>query len=484
MKMQRIQEEQNLRKSEGKGAGSAGGSEEHFEERKDRPGRGIYLQLAWMGIRKNRQLYYPYFVAGMAMVIVFYIFRFLGASPVVAELPGKEVLPVLFDVGGWGIGLFSVPFLFYTSAGLFKSRKKELGLYNILGMNKGNLFRILFWETLISYGIVLTGGLLSGVAFSKVAELSLVNIMDKQVNYRIYVDGGSILAAALLFAVIYFLILLYSLYQMKRANPIELLHGGSMGERPPKSRKIPAITGLLFLIAAYGIVMRMKNPILTGEVAAAGALLIAGTFLLFICASVFLCRTLQNNKKYYYKTSHFVTVSTMSFRMKRNGASLAAICILVTLILAILSFAVAFYSGSIGTVNRHYPYDAGISVEIPAANVQGEMTSGSYTQELRADLENVMKTYENDAGTEISEDYSANLMVVMNDGCLDLGLDMRDTWYAPGYFTGWEQGGKKIVYVHVLSLDDYNRLCGTSYSLAPGEVLLASEDIKYASDHM
>ena len=178
-----------------------------------RPGRGMYLRLSWTGIRKNRQLYAPYFVAGMAMVMVFYIFRFLGASAVVAQLPGKEVLPVLFDVGGWGIGVFSIPFLFYTSAGLIKSRKKELGLYNILGMNKGNLFHVLFWETVISYVVTLLGGLLLGVAFSKVAELGLCNIMDKQVNYRIYVDGASALTAAALFAVIYLLILLNSTQQ-------------------------------------------------------------------------------------------------------------------------------------------------------------------------------------------------------------------------------------------------------------------------------
>lgn len=449
-----------------------------------RPGCGMYLRLAWTGIRKNRQLYAPYFVAGMAMVMVFYIFRFLGASAVVAQLPGKEVLPVLFDVGGWGIGVFSIPFLSYTSAGLIKSRKKELGLYNILGMNKGNLFHVLFWETVISYVVTLLGGLLLGVAFSKVAELGLCNIMDKQVNYRIYVDGASALTAAALFAVIYLLILLNSLWQIRRSNPIELLHGGSVGERPPKSRKIPTILGLLLLAATYGVAVKMRNPIGAGEVAAVGVFLIAGTFLLFLCVSVFLCRVLQNNKKYYYKTSHFVTISTMSFRMKRNGASLAAICILVTLILAILSFAVAFYSGSIGTVNRHYPYDAGISVEIPAENVSEEMTSGTYTRKLRAELENVMKSYADTANTEISEGYSANLMAVMEDGYLDLRLDMRDTWYTPGYFTGWERDSRQIVYVHVLSLADYNRLCGTSYTLSPDEVLLSSEDVRYASDHL
>ena len=441
--------------------------------------KGFYTKLAWTGIRKNRQLYYPYLVAGMAMVMVFYIFSFLGGSQVVRGLPGGEVLPTLFDCGAWAIGVFSIPFLFYTSSALIKRRKGELGLYNILGMNKKNIFTVLLWETLISYGIVLAGGLLGGIVFSKIAELGLVNIMDKAVNYRLYVDGRSVLRAVMIFAGIYFLILLNALRQIHDTNPIELLHSDSVGERPPKSRVLPALVSLVLILAGYGIVAALEPPMDFARVMAAGALITVGTFLLFLCASVFLCKILQGNKKYYYKTAHFVTVSTMSYRMKRNGASLAAICVLVTLILVMLSFSVSFYVGATSTVDKHYPYDLGLTAEIPADAMGAELAEGSYTASLRAELDGVLQGAQ---GAERREEYSANLMAVMADGRLDLSRDMRDTWFTPGYYNGWEQGGDKIVYLHVLSLDTYNRLCGAAEELADGEALVASETIRYTAD--
>ena len=154
--------------------------------------RGFYTRLAWTGIQKNRQLYYPYFLSGIVMVMVFYIFHFLATSEVVHTLPGKAVLPYLFYIGEGAVGLFSIPFLFYTNASLIRKRKRELGLYNILGMNKRNIVSVLFRETVISYGIVVVIGIFVGFLFSKIAELVLVNIMGRQVDYRIYVDWKEI----------------------------------------------------------------------------------------------------------------------------------------------------------------------------------------------------------------------------------------------------------------------------------------------------
>ena len=161
--------------------------------------RGFYTKLAWTGIKKNRQLYYPYLLAGITMVMVFYIFSFLGESQVVRSLPGKEVLPILFQYGAYAIGLFAIPFLFYANASLIKKRK-ELGLYNILGMNKKNIFKVLLREAGITYGISVAGGIFAGILFSKIAELGLVNIMDKEVNYRIYVEWKSVLASVSLYS--------------------------------------------------------------------------------------------------------------------------------------------------------------------------------------------------------------------------------------------------------------------------------------------
>lgn len=447
--------------------------------------RWFYTKLAWTGIRKNKQLYYPYFIAAIAMVTVFYIFSFLAESKIVRTLPGREILPFLFQYGVWVVAIFAIPFLFYTNSALVKKRKKELGLYNILGMNKKNIFLLLFWETLITYGIVVIGGILLGILFSKIAELGLVNIMNQAVNYHIYVEWKSIWISILVFAGIFLLILFNMLHQIQNNNPIELLRSDSVGERPPKGRLLLAISSLIVLLTAYYIatsIKYMEEPFAFQKCFATGVLITIGTFLLFICASVYLCKRLQNNKKYYYKTSHFVTVSSMSYRMKRNGASLATICVLVTVILITLSFSVSFYTASIDIIKEHYPFDIGVTVEIPTKNLVDEKSLEEYTEYYRLEIENSMQNV--DANS--IEDFSANMLAMMTNDRLDLRSDMRHTWFQPGsgFYPGWEEGNQKIVWLRVMSLEDYNRLCKTSFTLDKNEVLVASETIEYAKDEI
>lgn len=443
--------------------------------------RGFYTKLAWTGIKKNKSLYYPYLLAGVTMVMVFYIFSFLGESQVVKSLPGKEVLPFLFQYGAWAVGLFSVPFLFYANASLIKKRKKELGLYNILGMNKKNIFYVLFWEAVITYAIAVMGGIFAGVIFSKFAELGLVNIMDKEVNYRIYVEWKSVVYSLGMFAVVFILILISMMYQIRKNNPIELLHSESSGERPPKKRFLPTVFSLMFIAIGYVLAAGIKAPISMLKIFLAGGSITIGSFLLFICASVYLCKILQNNKKYYYQTSHFVTVSTMSFRMKRNGASLAAICVLVTFILVSLTFSVSFYDGSMKVLSSHYPNDIGLRLGIPTEEIEMEMAQGKYTKDYRMELNKVL-SQENAKGAQEVQFYSANMLAVTRKGCLDFGIDMRDTWFTPGGYGDWEKGDDTIVNVRVISLDAYNKICQTSFSLKEDEVMAASREVNYTSD--
>ncbi len=365
--------------------------------------RGFYTRLAWTGIQKNRQLYYPYFLSGIVMVMVFYIFHFLATSEVVHTLPGKAVLPYLFYIGEGAVGLFSIPFLFYTNASLIRKRKRELGLYNILGMNKRNIVSVLFRETVISYGIVVVIGIFAGFLFSKIAELVLVNIMGRQVDYRIYVDWKGALVVLAVFAVIYLMILANALWQIHANNPIELLHSDSQGERPPKSRMFLTVLSFVLIGAGYcaaADVTAVEYQL--AQIFVTAVLLIAGTFLLFICAFVVLCRILQNRKTYYYQTSHFVTISTMAYRMKRSGASLAAICVLVTLVLVACSFSVSFYAGSMEVLQRTYPYDLSVRVEIPPEKIGNELAEGTCTEGYRAGIDaiisSVMGSVQSDAG--------------------------------------------------------------------------------------
>ncbi len=469
--------------------------------------RGFYTRLAWTGIQKNRQLYYPYFLSGIVMVMVFYIFHFLATSEVVHTLPGKAVLPYLFYIGEGAVGLFSIPFLFYTNASLIRKRKRELGLYNILGMNKRNIVSVLFRETVISYGIVVVIGTFAGFLFSKIAELVLVNIMGRQVDYRIYVDWKGALVVLVVFAVIYLMILANALWQIHANNPIELLHSDSQGERPPKSRMFLTVLSCVLIGAGYcaaADVTAVEDQL--AQIFVTAVLLIAGTFLLFICAFVVLCRILQNRKTYYYQTSHFVTISTMAYRMKRSGASLAAICVLVTLVLVACSFSVSFYAGSMEVLQRTYPYDLSVRVEIPPEKIGNELAEGTCTEGYRAGIDaiisSVMGSVQSDAGQSAEQGsfmqaqagvggegcavYFANMLAMFVDGRLDLGRDMRDTWFTPGsgQYPGWTEGNEEIVWLHVLSLEAYNRLCGTTEKLGDDEVFVILEKGEYQADRI
>lgn len=444
--------------------------------------RGFYTKLAWTGITKNKQLYYPYLIASITMVMVFYILDFLSISNIVHNLPGGETITLLFDYGAKAIAIFSVPFLFYTNSSLIKKRKKELGLYNILGMNKQNIFSILFWEALITYAITMAIGIFIGIIFSKIAELGIVNIMGKQVNYLIYVEWKAVLTALCIFAIIFFLILLNMLRQIHNNNPIELLHSESEGERPPKSHWLLAIISLILILSAYfwSINMRYSIQALQNCFFIAG-LITVGTFLLFICTSVFLCKLLKNNKRYYYKTSHFITVSSMSYRMKRNGASLASICILIVLILVTLTFSIAFYAGAKKTIEDHYPYDCGISVEIPSDQIDNELFTKSYTINYQSKIDNIIKNSNMANDLQLYSAYSANMLALIVNGHLDLSKDIRNTWFEPGIYDGWEREEEKIVLVRTISLAEYNKLCKTSVKLNNNEVLIATKDINYQS---
>lgn len=219
----------------------------------------LYVRLAWTGIQKNKQLYLPYLVAGATMVMVFYIIDFLSVSDMVNHLHGGMAMTSILICGAWLIGVFSLPFLFYTNSALLKKRKREFGLYNILGMNKRNILMVLFLETFMTYGIVAVTGICMGILFSKIAELGLVNIMGQETDYHIYIEWRVVLVTVLLFAAVYFLIFLNAMRQFRNNNPIELLKSEAVGERPPKSRWLLVTLGVMFTASGYVMAIQIGN---------------------------------------------------------------------------------------------------------------------------------------------------------------------------------------------------------------------------------
>ena len=273
--------------------------------------KGFYLKLALTGISKNRKMYFPYILTCVGMVMMFYIICFLSRDPWLASLRGGDTLQLMLGMGTWITGIFAVIFLFYTNSFLIRRRKKEFGLYNMLGMNKRNLARILFWECMVIAGIALAAGMAAGILLSKLGELILSNILDGAVSFSFLVDPKSLTLTAALFGVIFLLILLNGLRQVHFANPRELLESDRVGEKPPKANWVLAVLGVLMLGFAYYLTLTIQDPLVAMVVFfGAVALVILGTYLVFISGSVAFLKLLQKNKRYYYRPNHFVSVSS------------------------------------------------------------------------------------------------------------------------------------------------------------------------------
>lgn len=327
---------------------------------------GFYPRLALTGMSKNKKTYLPYLFTCIAMIMMFYIVAFLSRSPLVESLKGGRDLQSFLSLGVYIIGFFACIFLFYTNSFLIRRRKREFGLYNVLGMGKGNLARILLWESFFLYTCSLVSGLALGILFSKFTELCIFRLLGETPSFAFWIDVPTLGMSAMLFGVIFLLILLNALRQSHISKPIELLHSENVGEKPPKANWFVALAGALLLAVAYYLAVATKNPLeALGLFFVAVLLVIAATYLLFIAGSVVFCRILQKNKRYYYKTSHFISVSSMVYRMKRNGAGLASICVLSTMVLVMISTTSCMYVGKDDMLQKRYPQDLITNVAFP-----------------------------------------------------------------------------------------------------------------------
>lgn len=366
---------------------------------------GFYPKLVLDGIRKNKRLYLPYILTCIGMVAMYYIIVFLRSEPALSQLRGEEFLRSILDFGGWVVAIFSCVFLFYTNAFLLRRRKKEFGLYNILGMGKWGLCRLLFWENAIIAAFSVAAGLVFGIALSKLAELGLVKIMRGEAEYTLQVSGSAVVMTAAVFGVIFLLLFLNALRQVRFSGALALIRSESMGEKPPKANWVCGILGAGMLIGAYYISLSIQNPISAVTMFFAAVLLVvAATYLLLISGSVLLCRVLQKNKNYYYKPNHFVSISSMAFRMKRNGAGLASICILATMVLVMISSTTCLYFGGEDVIVGRYPKQFNVDYYMGRA----DDLSDEKIEALRADVLRTVARY----GAAPENEYSCRSAVV------------------------------------------------------------------------
>ena len=404
----------------------------------------IYEKLAVTNLKNNRKTYVPYIFTGVLTVMMFYIIDALSRGKGITQ----DTLKICLQYATGVIVVFAVIFLFYTNSFLIKRRKKEIGVYNILGMGKRHIARMMAVETILTAGISILGGLVFGIIFGKLMYLLLLKILHNSVDMQFSVNGTAIVQTVILFAGIFLLTYLYNILQIQLVNPVELLHGGNQGEKEPKSRWLLVIVGVAALGNGYWIALTTEAPLeVLLKFFIAVICVIIGTYALFIAGSIVVLKMLRKNKAYYYNPKHFTSVSGMIYRMKQNGAGLANICVLSTMVLVMVSTTVSLYAGMEDILDSRFPRD--VSIVCKQADVDHEEI-----------IERLLKEQCEKAGVKITDRvwyrYGSMNAVLKGDK-----LENVDQYYPDNHF----------YYVEMMTQDEYNRIEKRNVSLEEQEIL-------------
>ena len=319
----------------------------------------FFIKFAAGNIKKNGNSYIPYILICMFTAAMFYIVKSLSLNPGLETMIGADTLNYILHLGSIVIALFALVFLLYANSFLIKRRKKEFGVLNILGMEKRHLAKTLAWEMFYVFIISLLGGIVLGVVLDKVMFLLIVKIIGGEILLGFFIAPETMITTIILFVAIFMLIYLSSVYQIHMENPVELLQGSNLGEKTPKINWLIGILGILFVGGGYLISLITEKPIFKAApyFFCAVILVIVGTYMLFTASSILLLRILQEQKSYYYKTKHFISISNMLYRMKQNAVGLANICILSTMVLVMISSTSSLVLGMDDIIETQYPND-------------------------------------------------------------------------------------------------------------------------------
>ena len=326
----------------------------------------FYPKLAITNITKNSRFYYPYILTCIATIAMFYVMAMIASNDGLSQMPGHGSLTSILGFGTTIVGIFSVIFLLYTNSFLIKRRKKELGLFNILGMEKRHIARILFNESMITGIITLILGLITGIVFSKLMFLILFYLVQFSVPIGFEIKALPIVLTIALFGGINLFTLLVNVIQVYLSKPIELVLGNNTGEKEPRSRLWLTIIGFISLSSGYFIAITTESPLSAISLFFIAVLLvILGTYCLFVAGSISLLKFLRKNKAFYYNKKNFMAVSSMFYRMKQNAVGLASICILSTMVLVMVSTTFSLYFGVQNALDVRFPSDIAIQLHNP-----------------------------------------------------------------------------------------------------------------------
>ena len=326
--------------------------------------KGIFSKLAIQNIRNNKSTYIPYMITCIFCIVMIYMMEFLRDCPTLdqAVRHAAEVRMIL-STGEIIVIIFCVIFLIYSNSFLMKRRQKEIGLYNVLGLEKTHIGIVMLLETIITTVISLTAGIAAGILGSKLALLLLLRLLHIPAVLGFYVSLKGIVICMVMFGGIFLLILFLNLAKIRLNRPVELLHGNNTGEKEPKAKWLMALIGFVCLGIGYYLAITTESPISAISIFLLAVILVmAGTYMLFTAGSIVILKFLRRRKKFYYKTGNFISISGMLYRMKQNAVGLASICILSTGVLLMISMTVSIYFGMNDIMVNRYPYDTDLSI--------------------------------------------------------------------------------------------------------------------------
>lgn len=412
----------------------------------------FYFRLAFDNLKKNAKMYIPFVLSCILTIMMYYMVSSLSMNPNMMNMIGGDVMQQILSLGIYVITVFAVIFLFYTNSFLIKRRKREFGLFNILGMEKKHLSIVIALESMIVFLVSMVLGIGIGILLDKAFYLLIAKMLNASIALGFYISYQSIVNSIILFLIIFVLMYLFSLIQINLSNPIELLHGDQHGEKEPKTKWLLAIIGLICLGTGYYMSVSIQDPVTAfAFFMVAVILVVIGTYMLFTAGSIVILKLLRKNKRYYYKTNHFISVSNMIYRMKQNAVGLGNICILSTMVLVMLSTTISLWVGMNDIIETRFPRDITVSINSVDSN------QALYTID---DMNNAIEQ----AGIQTEDElvYRTLSVSAFNQG----------NTYTFGNENMSLQDISNVVVLYFITLDDYNRTEGTNVSLAPDEVLV------------
>ncbi|OUP61232.1 hypothetical protein B5F14_03865 [Faecalitalea cylindroides] len=412
----------------------------------------FYFRLAFDNLKKNAKMYIPFVLSCILTIMMYYMVSSLSMNPNMMNMIGGDVMQQILSLGIYVITVFAVIFLFYTNSFLIKRRKREFGLFNILGMEKKHLSIVIALESIIVFLVSMVLGIGIGILLDKAFYLLIAKMLNASIALGFYISYQSIVNSIILFLIIFVLMYLFSLIQINLSNPIELLHGDQHGEKEPKTKWLLALIGLICLGTGYYMSVSIQDPVTAfAFFMVAVILVVIGTYMLFTAGSIVILKLLRKNKRYYYKTNHFISVSNMIYRMKQNAVGLGNICILSTMVLVMLSTTISLWVGMNDIIETRFPRDITVSINSVDSN------QALYT------IDDMNYAIEQ-AGIQTEDElvYRTLSVSAFNQG----------NTYTFGNENMSLQDISNVVVLYFITLDDYNRTEGTNVSLAPDEVLV------------